>query len=296
MEEDMENKDIPAEQKESRPSTTGDIPADQRESRPFPAKSSLIPIEDDGSIPTTGDIPLRRQESRPFPAKGYSNDTNPALIDVYLDALKQKESSGNYSVKHSPSVITDFETNKPINVQALGAYGILDINFPVWAKQAGLTDFDMKQGDWQDPKVQDFIAKFKVQEYFNTYNSWDLVSIAWFAGPEKAKRVMAGENDLDKTDNTGQSIKEYVAAMNNLIGDELMNIELPQTSFEIKQPGAAPVTTSMNPNETYAAQILDVITKANAGGSRPDFESQVPEQAGSFEASAIKTFIRRNES
>ena len=223
-------------------------------------------------------------------------NTNPALIDVYLDALKQKESSGNYSVKHSPSVITDFETGKPINVQALGAYGILDINFPIWAKQAGLTDFDMKQGDWQDPKVQDFIAKFKVQEYFNTYNSWDLVSIAWFAGPEKAKRVMAGENDLDKTDNTGQSIKEYVAAMNNLIGDELMNIELPQTSFEIKQPGAAPVTTSMNPNETYAAQILDVITKANAGGSRPDFESQVPEQAGSFEASAIKTFIRRNES
>jgi hypothetical protein len=55
-------------------------------------------------------------------------NTNPALIDVYLNALKQKESSGNYSVKHSPSVITDFETGKPINVQALGAYGILDIS------------------------------------------------------------------------------------------------------------------------------------------------------------------------
>ena len=105
-----------------------------------------------------------------------------------------------------------------------------------------------------------------------------------------------GRANLDKTDNTGQSIKEYVDAMNKLIADELMNMEVDIEPIEIKEEIKAPVITSMNPNERYAAQILDAITKANANGFRPDFESQVPEQAGSFDANVIKTFIRRNES
>ncbi len=219
-------------------------------------------------------------------------DSNPNLIGMYLEALKQKESSGDYQVLHNPSTITDANTGKPIRVQALGAYGILDINWDVWSKQAGLDG-----ADWHDPKAQDIVARYKVQEYFNKYNSWDLVSIAWFAGPNKAKEVMnTGRANLDKTDNTGQSIKEYVDAMNKLIADELMNMEVDIEPIELPQEPVGPVITSMNPNERYAAQILDAITKANAGGTRPDFESQVPEQAGSFEASAIKTFIRRNES
>ena len=94
----------------------------------------------------------------------YDADTNPNLIDVYLQALLQRESTGNYQAKHASSIITDFATKKPIKVQALGGYGILDVNFPVWAKQAGLQDFSMSDGDWKDPKVQDAIAKYKVQE------------------------------------------------------------------------------------------------------------------------------------
>ena len=107
-------------------------------------------------------------------------DSNPNLIGMYLEALKQKESSGNYQVLHNPSTITDANTGKPIRVQALGAYGILDINWDIWSKQAGLDG-----ADWHDPKAQDIVARYKVQEYFNKYNSWDLVSIAWFAGPNK---------------------------------------------------------------------------------------------------------------
>ena len=37
-------------------------------------------------------------------------NTNPALIDIYLSALKMKESTNNYLAKHSPSVIEDFAT------------------------------------------------------------------------------------------------------------------------------------------------------------------------------------------
>ena len=83
-------------------------------------------------------------------------NTNPALIDVYLAALLQKESSGNYLAEHKPSIIEDFATGKPIRVQALGGYGILDVNWDKWAKQAGI-----EGADWKDKVAQDTVAKFK---------------------------------------------------------------------------------------------------------------------------------------
>ena len=78
-----------------------------------------------------------------------NNDSNPALIDIYLKALKMQESSGNYQAKHESSIITDIVTGKPIRVQALGAYGILDINWygtetqQSWAEQAGYEGADI---------------------------------------------------------------------------------------------------------------------------------------------------------
>tara|TARA_Y100001958_G_C21139961_1_gene478914 strand:+ start:89 stop:871 length:783 start_codon:yes stop_codon:yes gene_type:complete len=223
-------------------------------------------------------------------------DSNPNMIGLYLEALKQKESSGDYQVLHNPSIITDINTGKPIRVQALGAYGILDINWDVWSKQAGL-----EGADWHDPKAQDIVARFKVQEYFNKYNSWDLVSIAWFAGSKKADRVMNnGESNLDKTDNTGQSIQEYVNAMNNLIGQELMNIEVPEETFTMPGTVTGPPTPNViakqkNMQEVFAAQVLDAMTKANAGGMRPNFESQVPAQAGDFADAVVETKVKRGE-
>ena len=223
-------------------------------------------------------------------------DSNPNMIGLYLEALKEKESSGDYQVLHNPSIITDINTGKPIRVQALGAYGILDINWDVWSKQAGL-----EGADWHDPKAQDIVARFKVQEYFNKYNSWDLVSIAWFAGSKKADRVMNnGESNLDKTDNTGQSIQEYVNAMNNLIGQELMNIEVPEETFPIPgtikgQPVPPQLMQQKDMQQVFAAQILDAMTKANAGGNRPSFESQVPAQAGDFADAVVEAKIKRGE-
>ena len=218
--------------------------------------------------------------------KTYDMNTNPSLIDIYLNALKMKESTGRYEVLHSPSMITDSQTGKPIRVQALGAYGILDINFPVWAEQAGLGDFSMADADWKDPKAQDAIAKFKVQQYFNRFGSWDLVSVAWFAGFNKAKELEKnGTIDFDKKDVKGTSIGDYIAGMNKLLGEELMNIEVDMQPIEITPPEpdtpipidtmsrSAGITnqfgTPPNDNERYAAQILDALTRSNAGGERP---------------------------
>ncbi len=230
-----------------------------------------------------------------------TNDSNPALLDMYLESLFLQESTKNYNAVHKPSVITDINTGKKIRVQALGGYGILDINFPVWAKQAGLEDFSMSDNDWEDPKVQDAIAKYKVQEYFNKYNSWDAVSVAWFAGPGKADTLIKdGTINYEEADNNGVTIKEYVAKMNNNLSEELMNIELPIKTFTspqmIQGPQTNPVVDNQrNMQEVFAAQILDAMTKANGGGMRPSFESQVPAEAGSFEDAVVETKVKRGD-
>ena len=204
-------------------------------------------------------------------------NTNPALLDLYLVTLFERESSSNYYATHKPSVITDINTGEKITVQALGGYGILDINFPIWAKQAGL-----EGADWQDTDAQDKVARYKVQEYFNRFGSWDLVSVAWFAGPEKAKELKAeGTIDMSKRDSKGTSIGEYLASMDKLMTEQLMNIEVPIEPIEIKEQPTpvqpiGKMTSNMN-GEKYAAQLLSALTNANAGGERPPMKKPMKE-------------------
>ena len=212
--------------------------------------------------------------------KTYNMNTNPALLDIYLKALKEKESSGNYNAVHKPSIIEDSVTGKPIKVQALGGYGILDINWygtdtqKSWTEMAGL-----KGASIDDPKAQDDVARFFVQKYFDRFGSWDLVSIAWFAGPNVAQRLKdTGTIDWDVEDSKGTSISQYISEMDRLLSDELMNIKIPEEEFNIPQipaqEGRSPglvkqFGVSPNDTEIYAAQILDSITKANSRGIRP---------------------------
>ena len=225
-----------------------------------------------------------------------TNDTNPALIDMFLEALKMQESSGDYQVLHTPSVIEDAYTGKPVRVQGLGAYGILDINWKKWAKEAGL-----EGADWHDKEAQDTVAKFKVQQYFDRFNSWDAVSVAWFAGPNKAKQLVDnGTINFDLTDANGQSIKDYVDEMNTKISEEFMTMEVPMETITMPQiypgPQSNPVIDKQRNNqEVFAAQILDAMTKANAGGNRPSFESQVPAQAGDFADAVVEAKVKRGE-
>jgi len=231
-----------------------------------------------------------------------TNDSNPALIDMYLEALKMQESSGNYQAQHTPEVITDIVTGKKIRVQAVGAYGILDINWngtktqKSWAEQAGY-----KGADWHDPAVQDAVARYKVQEYFNKYGSWDAVSVAWFAGAGNANELVNnGTINYDLADANGQTIKDYVDEMNTKISEELMTMEVPVTTVPTPQIYSGPqrnpvIDRQRNEQEVFAAQILDAMTKANAGGMRPSFESQVPAEAGDFADTVAETQVRRGE-
>ncbi len=225
-----------------------------------------------------------------------TNDTNPALIDMYMQALLMRESTGDYQAVHEPSIITDANTGKKIRVQALGGYGILDINWNQWSKEAGF-----KGADWHDPKAQDAVAKFKVQKYFDRFQSWDAVSVAWFAGPNVAKRLVEeGTINYDKADSNGTTIKQYVDSMNNLIAEEFMTMEIPMETFTMPSTVAGPPTPPViakqkDMQRVFAAQMLDAMTKANAGGMRPSFESQVPAEAGDFADRVAVSKVRRGE-
>ena len=60
-------------------------------------------------------------------------------------------------------------------------------------------------------------------------------------------------------------------------------------------PTPAVIAKQKNMQEVFAAQILDAMTKANAGGMRPSFESQVPAEAGDFAETVAETKVRRGE-
>jgi len=222
----------------------------------------------------------------------YDMNTDPAIIDLYLKALLQKESTGNYYAEHLQETMIDSVTGKPIKVQALGGYGILDINWngtetqTAWTKMAGLEGADIN-----DTKAQDAVAKFMVQKYFNRFGSWDAVSVAWFAGPGNADKFLKGELDFSKKDAKGTDIKQYLNEMDKLLSDEMMNIEVPQEEFSIPKipahEGRSPGIVGqfgVPPDDVkqHAANILDAMTRANSGGERPrvglDFEQQAPPQ------------------
>ena len=155
-------------------------------------------------------------------AEEMNPDINPSLIDVALSTIKRVETEGEtqpYQTLHSPVDIyiygtasekaykvkqfeklgfpTGIKDGRPtVTAQALGAYGLLDIDFNRFAKNAGLANFDFRKDEWQDPAVQDKIAKALAEDYFTRYNSWDLVRIAWFGGPERAKKINNKEATL----------------------------------------------------------------------------------------------------
>ena len=247
-------------------------------------------------------------EGKVMAEEKFSADTNPNAIDVFLVSLREKESSNRYDLLHKPGVIPDSVTGKPVRVQALGAYGILDINWDVWSKQAGL-----EGAEWRDPKAQDAVAKYKVQQYYTEFNSWELVAIAWFSGPNKSRKLMNGKSiNMDASDNMGTRISDYVAGMNNLMTENMMKIDIdmqPVTINEIPYSPQSPAISTPNSKfmtkDKYAANLLDAMSKANnPSGQRPDifaqyaaskrdFSTQVPDESIDFVDSKIRTNIER---
>jgi len=93
--------------------------------------------------------------------------------------------------------------------RALGKYQIMEGNIPSWSKEA-LGQSITPQQFYQSPQLQDRIAAYKLNQYYQKYGDWGHAASAWFTGgPLTAKS--AGKKDV-----FGTSAMDYVNKFNGL--------------------------------------------------------------------------------
>ena len=218
---------------------------------------------------------------------------------AFMESIKTQENAGgDYLLEHKPTMIKGYD-GEPIQVQALGAYGILDINWDKWAEQAGY-----KGADWRVPEMQDIVAAYKFTEYYNTYGSWDLVAVAWYAGPCKANKAKAlgldSVGNIENLESFGPNVSEYVNSVMDkyekvleTASNDTVDSYVSQTSTQTVQPNIQTQDDGMSPEqnkfEKYAAQMLRALVPDYSA----DYETQVPKQAGTMEDNVFKADIRR---
>jgi hypothetical protein len=74
-----------------------------------------------------------------------------------------------------------------------------------WAEQAGYGG-----ADWRDPYAQEAVTAFKMNQYWNRFQDWDMVAVAWFSGVGGANDVLANPSRMDSESDGFNSIREYV--------------------------------------------------------------------------------------
>lgn len=166
-------------------------------------------------------------------------------IDVFMAAIRRLE-SGSYAGNYSAVGVMTQKYGR-----ARGAYQIMETIWPGWAAEAGIPG-----ASYTSKEAQDHVARFKMNQYYERYGSWDLVAIAWFAGPGAANQAMArGVGSLsNRQDALGTSVPTYV----NLIQQYMTNA--PEEYGTYSGPGGVTPTVS-DPN----AQL-----QAFAGGADPE--------------------------
>ena len=218
---------------------------------------------------------------------------------AFMESIKTQENAGgDYLLEHKPTMIKGYD-GEPIQVPALGAYGILDINWDKWAEQAGY-----KGADWRVPEMQDIVAAYKFTEYYNTYGSWDLVAVAWYAGPGTANKAKAlgldSVGNIENLESFGPNVSEYVNSVMDkyekvleTASNDTVDSYVSQTSTQTVQPNIQTQDDGMSPEqnkfEKYAAQMLRALVPDYSA----DYETQVPKQAGTMEDNVFKADIRR---
>jgi len=128
-------------------------------------------------------------------------------LGSFMEAIAEQESGGNYGAV-GPYTGSRYG-------RARGKYQIMETIWPGWAKEAG-----MAGASWNDPAAQERVARYKMSQYYKRYGSWDLVAVAWFAGPGRANTAQReGIGAIGNiSDVLGTSVAKYVATMNEGLG------------------------------------------------------------------------------
>lgn len=107
-----------------------------------------------------------------LPTYGISGGGGSDAFSRLVGAIRAKESGGNYSARNKSS-------------GALGAYQIMPSNLPSWSKAA--LGRSVSAAEFiRSPQIQDAVAKYQLQQYFNKYGARG-TAIAWYAGPGALK-------------------------------------------------------------------------------------------------------------
>ena len=122
----------------------------------------------------------------------------------FLNAIAGRESGGNYSARNRSS-------------GAMGKYQIMPGNLggrhSGWDYEALGRDVTPAQF-MQSPKLQEAIARYKLQQYFNRYGAWG-AAVAWYAGPGALKY---SRNSLNRRQGAYSSIATYANAIVKRMG------------------------------------------------------------------------------
>lgn len=131
-----------------------------------------------------------------LPDGGNYNKTPPGL-EQFMQSLGQLESGNNYQAVGPQTASYG---------RARGRWQVMEKIYPAWAREAGVDPTDFS------PAAQDRVVRKKMTDYYNRYGSWDLVAVAWFAGPGRADRAkkqgIASVGQIK--DVLGTSVSKYV--------------------------------------------------------------------------------------
>ena len=133
---------------------------------------------------------------------------NRMSIDEFMTKVGMQETGGDgYTT-----------TNKDSG--AYGKYQIMPENWQPWVEEARAAGVDVGSGDRSDPKSQEAVAKFKMEQYREAYGD-EGAFVAWYSGPANAERWANGETtDIngrpwDAPQGEYPSIKSYVESTLN---------------------------------------------------------------------------------
>ena len=137
--------------------------------------------------------------------------------------------------------------------------------------------------NWEDPKTQDRTAKNKFTQYYNKYKSWDLVAIAWFAGPGNAN-IVKRNTDLNPRllpedaknlvdimsykDVLGKDVGGYVNDVMTNMNKELENKGMVLATRYTAQDPSIRVQQPQMANSNVATSMIDALSQNTAGGER----------------------------
>lgn len=189
----------------------------------------------------------------------------PQQLRSFMEALGQAE-SGGWEDQYA-AIGEDRGSRYGI---ARGKYQIMSEIWPHWAREAGYAD-----ANWRDPKAQEAVAAFKMNQYYERYGSWALVAVAWFAGEQAAKTardqgidsLAALHDGGNKGPERGLNVPGYVAkVIRNLEGGVGATFDPSQFPEEDRigirqvqqnlQGATQPQPTPKSPNRQLAQSVI----------------------------------------